>query len=67
MSDDPAMNDGLETITTKCRTCAVEVTSEHEHFPFCSEKCRMADLGKWFNEEYTISREIKDSDLETVD
>jgi hypothetical protein len=22
--------------------------------PFCSERCRMADLGRWLNEEYRI-------------
>jgi len=27
----------------------------------------MADLGKWFNEDYKITREIKESDIETVD
>lgn len=56
-----------ETITGPCRTCGEEITSEVATFPFCSERCRGADLGKWFNEEYRISREIKDSDIETVD
>ncbi|HMS15969.1 MAG TPA: DNA gyrase inhibitor YacG [Planctomycetota bacterium] len=24
------------------------------HFPFCSERCRLIDLGMWFNEGYRI-------------
>ena len=24
------------------------------HFPFCSERCKMADLGMWFREEHGI-------------
>ncbi|MEM1423144.1 MAG: DNA gyrase inhibitor YacG [Planctomycetota bacterium] len=54
-------------IEAACRTCGGTITSEVRTFPFCSERCRGADLGKWFNEEYRISREIKDSDIETVD
>lgn len=33
-------------------------------YPFCSERCRMVDLGKWLREEYTIEREL---DPEEVD
>ncbi|GAB4553933.1 MAG: hypothetical protein Tsb0013_16440 [Phycisphaerales bacterium] len=56
-----------KVIQADCRTCGERITSERETFPFCSERCRNADLGKWFNEEYRISREIKDSDIDTVD
>ena len=24
--------------------------------PFCSERCQQLDLGRWLNEEYSISR-----------
>ena len=24
--------------------------------PFCTERCRLIDLGKWFDEEFRISR-----------
>ncbi|TWT41193.1 zinc-binding protein [Phycisphaerae bacterium RAS1] len=27
-------------------------------YPFCSERCRMVDLGLWFREAYTINREL---------
>jgi len=28
--------------------------------PFCSERCRQMDLGKWASEEYTIAGEKQD-------
>lgn len=51
----------------RCRSCGAALEEGAAHFPFCSKRCRMADLGKWFSGDYRISREIKDSDLETVD
>jgi endogenous inhibitor of DNA gyrase (YacG/DUF329 family) len=42
-----------------CPTCGRRVKyksrSEVPDRPFCSERCRLVDLGKWFNEEYRIS------------
>ena len=29
--------------------------------PFCSERCKMIDLGKWANEEYRVGQ--RDQDL----
>ena len=26
------------------------------NFPFCSKRCRLVDLGKWFREDYRILR-----------
>ncbi len=36
-------------------------------FPFCSERCRLADLDKWFEEEYRIERPATEADLEQED
>jgi endogenous inhibitor of DNA gyrase (YacG/DUF329 family) len=40
----------------KCPMCRtpVELRSKNEYFPFCSKRCKMQDLGKWLNEEYTM-------------
>ncbi len=40
----------------RCPICRepVESRRENEHFPFCTERCRMMDLGKWLDEDYTI-------------
>jgi endogenous inhibitor of DNA gyrase (YacG/DUF329 family) len=28
--------------------------------PFCSERCRIIDLGRWSGEEYRVSAPLKD-------
>ena len=32
----------------------------YPHFPFCSERCKMVDLGHWFDGNYKVSRPIED-------
>jgi endogenous inhibitor of DNA gyrase (YacG/DUF329 family) len=32
------------------------------HFPFCSERCRMLDLGAWAAEKYVVSDPIFDEE-----
>lgn len=41
----------------KCPMCKepVELLSENEYFPFCSKRCKMQDLGKWLDEDYSIT------------
>lgn len=39
----------------KCPICGKAVGRENEQFPFCSERCRMVDLGNWATEKYIIS------------
>jgi hypothetical protein len=29
--------------------------SEHAHFPFCSDRCRLIDLGNWASERYRLA------------
>ena len=42
----------------KCPTCRKEVAWEHNpHRPFCSERCRMIDLGAWAEERYRVPAE----------
>jgi uncharacterized protein len=42
--------------TVKCPTCGRPVEwSDNEKFrPFCSDRCRLIDLGAWFGEEHRI-------------
>lgn len=55
------------TLKVKCPKCKKEVVwNDNIWRPFCSERCKMIDLGTWANEEYRISDEtdrvtIKDS------
>ena len=41
----------------KCPTCEqpVEWTPESKWRPFCSERCKMLDLGDWFEESNKIA------------
>jgi len=36
-------------------------------FPFCSQKCKLVDLGRWLSEDYGIARDDPDEDDEPVD
>jgi hypothetical protein len=38
----------------KCPICKKEVILGEPDFPFCGERCRLIDLGKWASEEYRI-------------
>ena len=45
----------------KCPVCRKERTWVDNPFrPFCSERCRLIDLGKWASEDYRIPGEKKD-------
>jgi endogenous inhibitor of DNA gyrase (YacG/DUF329 family) len=38
-----------------CRLCGKKFSYyQHASRPFCSEKCRLIDLGAWLNESYSI-------------
>ena len=34
----------------------------HKDFPFCSERCRIKDLGNWASEKYVVSDPIFDEE-----
>jgi len=50
-----------------CPTCAAPVDQSSNSYPFCSHRCRLADLNKWFSEDYKLSRPIEQSDIEEGD
>ena len=42
--------------TLSCRQCGAPLQPGSEGIgPFCSARCRMQDLSKWFNEGYKIA------------
>lgn len=41
-----------ENLTGKCPIC--EKPGEEKYRPFCSKRCADIDLGRWFNEDYTV-------------
>jgi uncharacterized protein len=39
----------------RCPICKKEVALGDPQFPFCSERCRIIDLGNWSAEKYVVS------------
>ena len=51
--------------TPACPTCQKPAAAFSEScFPFCSERCKMVDLGKWFGEEYKIPSPLRPDHFE---
>jgi len=46
-----------------CPTCGVVVRKDVEDFPFCSDRCRKIDLGKWAMGAYKISSPVLDPEV----
>ncbi len=47
----------------KCPICSKDVKFYKNrkfppNFPFCSQRCKLIDLGKWLNEDYKISEPV---------
>jgi hypothetical protein len=47
----------------RCPTCRTLVLERNEDLPFCSDRCRRIDLGKWASGDYKISSPVQDPDL----
>ena len=54
----------------RCPTCRGQSAERNDNptFPFCSERCRLIDLGNWLGETYRIpTRESPDEHASTDD
>ena len=53
------MTKPLPPATVSCPTCgaAVAWTAENRWKPFCSERCKLIDLGQWATEKYRVPAE----------
>lgn len=61
------MNDRNNPIV-KCPRCGTRGYWFQEQWgPFCSQRCKLIDLGQWFNEEHKVSRELRPGDFEGFD
>jgi len=49
-----------KTLSLRCPICKKIVLDSEPEFPFCSERCRTIDLGKWASGGYVISTPISD-------
>ena len=46
----------VETLTVDCPNCGTSVTwsSQQRWRPFCSDRCRLIDLGAWADESHRL-------------
>ncbi len=52
----------------RCPICNTIVKLNDPDVPFCSERCRVIDLGKWASGDYRISSPILDPEvMEDID
>ena len=42
----------------RCPICRKLVLRSEPEFPFCSDRCRLIDLGKWASGKYVVSTPI---------
>jgi uncharacterized protein len=50
------------TFELKCPICKKPVKSSDPEFPFCGERCRTIDLGKWASGGYVVSSPLTDAE-----
>jgi endogenous inhibitor of DNA gyrase (YacG/DUF329 family) len=48
------------TLKLRCPICKKVVKNGEPEFPFCSDRCRTIDLGKWASGAYVIPTEGTD-------
>jgi endogenous inhibitor of DNA gyrase (YacG/DUF329 family) len=52
------------TLSLRCPTCRKIVLASDPEFPFCSQRCRLIDLGKWASGGYVISSPLNDPEID---
>lgn len=53
--------------TRPCPTCKKPASWDENPFrPFCSERCKLLDLGRWLNEDYRVEAEPDETDMEQI-
>lgn len=64
-----SLGKGLYSMIVKCPMCKKETPWEGNPFrPFCSERCKLLDLGAWAKEEYRVAGDkARDDDGEKED
>jgi endogenous inhibitor of DNA gyrase (YacG/DUF329 family) len=53
--------------TVRCPICKKEVSFDDPNMPFCSDRCRIIDLGNWASEKYVISTPARPDELEELE
>jgi endogenous inhibitor of DNA gyrase (YacG/DUF329 family) len=51
-----------KAVKLRCPICKKEVKITDPDSPFCSDRCRTIDLGKWISGDYVVSSPVTDAD-----
>jgi endogenous inhibitor of DNA gyrase (YacG/DUF329 family) len=51
-------------VNVRCPICKKEVALDNPNMPFCSDRCRIIDLGNWASEKYVISTPTRQNETE---
>ena len=51
-------------IKLRCPICKKVTDTTGDDFPFCSDRCKQIDLGKWATGGYVIPSPVSDTDEE---
>lgn len=51
----------------RCPICKKEIAPGDPNLPFCSERCRIIDLGNWATEKYAISSPVEPDEPEELE
>jgi hypothetical protein len=49
---------------TKCPICGKPVAKDDPNMPFCSDRCRLIDLGNWASGKYVIPGDPAEPDFD---
>jgi uncharacterized protein len=52
--------------SVRCPICKKEVPLDDPNMPFCSDRCRVIDLGNWAEGKYVISTSVDPDDWEGI-
>lgn len=57
-----------DTFRARCPSCdlLVDPNANPKSLPFCSERCRLVDLGRWLNEEHSLPAQVDDEEEESA-
>lgn len=55
---------GEDHPTVKCQICRKPVAFEDPYMPFCSDRCRIIDLGNWASGKYVISTPLEQYEID---
>ena len=59
----------MKTLIVTCPRCKKKFNYYSSEFrPFCTEKCRLIDLGQWLNETYTVpAQKLNPEEIEKLE